>query len=975
MRYVLLILLILLTPLYVLGQQHQWVDSESPLFNKATLTYSPNRATEGATALKVSGAIKQLDQNTLLDNNSLEITLANPLKQPEDWSIYSFVTVDIYMEENPSGLSEAKLTLTNSKGTTSSTSLILGWQLFQWENHQMTFPLKPNAYRYGNLDPEVLKDVVNVSIAFNRYSDEAKSNPYATINFHIDNMKLDGYILWDNFEDPKNNKQKNTKDLNSTVHEYVANGSNITIGLSKQNGAIKYLKDNSTGKIISQGTINDNLWKITFVNENELPKLESQFFDTNNKTYTFYFDEKRGILTYIYKTKNNKTLTLNIAITAISKNEIELKANINNTTNYNIRKVIIAEKLSVNTFDLKEALWPVQEGMILLPAFFKDKRSSKIARPPMFADVIAFKTKEHYLGIYLVQDAQFHKELIPYHPKDTPVFQPSNLCIGGELDKSYMYFEMITYISKGEQWTSPSLRITINKDFQDLAKLYRDSNKFNNSNKYPSLETKVGKNNYQRFKESPIYSVEMYKMVLWLKSKKGESWQTLQNDWLPKLKNKGILHLTHWQYGRDQYKYDFQNHKLEDDHPDALPIWWERYGSEKNLKALLAKGNAQGFTFMPFTNWTVWNKLDPLTNQIPTLTESPMATRKIRGANYPYYEYRGYMIEPWDDEVRQTNDRMFQAYTYTYPHDYMFVDMTGERSCRYILSESGKPTVAAYTQAVINENLRLSKQKPIFTEGVFDRIANSTTGYCQTLKQKFWNNILNHLGDEYVHWAPYPFAASVVHDKVAFYQHNLNHEVWAAKSNALMSYYVLYGYNFLIDLTTHINEDEEVINKLGSIQKLINSRICGEKLDNIAYLSQDKSVAKTSWGSDNQMHVIGNFDYANKKLPYAVKGTDISPNGFYAFDSANTIEGGVFTNKYNEYVLNTGNHTFILEKLKGKIKIHYLEGPGTDLHISVPKGSNKENLSIELTCFNKTTQNISYTMINATTVKCSVLTK
>jgi len=968
MRLLLFILLLLMS-LNGLAQNHQWVDSENPQYNKASLTYSPNRATEGTTALKVSGVIKQLDQNTQLDNNSLEIKLAKPLAQSEDWSKYSFVTVDIYMEENPSGLSEARLTLTNSKGTISSTSLILGWQLFQWENHQMTFPLKPNAYRFGNLDPDVLKDVVNVSIAFNRYSDVSNNDPYKAINFHIDNMKLDGYLLWDNFEAPEISKQNKAKKTDDAVYEYAPDGSNITVGLSKENGGIKYLKDNSTGQKVSQGTLNSNLWKIVFVNENELPVLESKLFNPKNRDYRFSFDRKNGRLVYTYTAKNDQKLTFNVAINAISIDEIELKASIQNNTNYDIRKVILAEKLSIKTSKLREALWPIQEGMILLPTFFKQQRSSIIARPPMFADIMAFKTEKNHLGVYLVQDEQFHKELIPYHPVDEPVFQPSNLCIGGETDNSYMHFEMITYIGKGEQWSSPSLRITINKDFQDLAKLYRDSNGFDNSSTYPSLETKVGKDNYQAFKESPIYSIEMYKMISWLKSKKGESWQTIENDWIPKLKNKGILHLTHWQYGRDQYEFEFENHKLEDDHPDALPIWWERYGSEKSLKKLLAKGKEQGFTFMPFTNWTVWNKENPLTKQIPSLIESPMATRKIRGADYPYYEYRGYMIKPWNDQVRQTNDRMFQNYTYTYPQDYMFVDMTGERSWRYILSDSGKPTAAAYTQAVINENLRLSRQKPIFTEGIFDRIASSTTGYCQTLKQKFWNNILNHLGDEYVHWAPYPFAASIVHDKVAFYQHNLNHEVWAAKSRSLMSYYVVYGYNFLIDLTTHMNEDEAVINKLGSIQKLINSRICGEKLYKIEYLNQDKSVAKTSWGSENRMQVIGNFDYAEKGLPYTIKGTDISPNGFYAFDANKTIEGGIFTNKYNNYALKSGDHTFILEKLQDKIKIHYLEGTGTDIHITVPEESSKENLNIELILPDNSVQNLNYTMVNVTTVK------
>jgi len=580
----------------------------------------------------------------------------------------------------------------------------------------MTFPLKPNAYRYGNLDPEVLKDVVDVSIAFNRYSDYAKKDPYTDIHFHIDNMKLDGHVMWDNFEAPNHKKKKEKK--SSSVIEYNPPGSDLIIGLSEKNGAIEFIKNKVTGRTVSEGNKDGNLWDVTFVNEKEMPSLESSSFYANNDNYNFAFDQPSGKLYYYHKAEDNQKFNLDVEFKATSKNEIEIKTYINNRTNYDIRKVTVAKKLCVETSKVKEALWPIQEGMILLPSFFKEERSSIMARPPMFADLMAFNTEDFYLGTYLIQNESFHRDLIPHHPKDQPVFQPSNLCIGGEGDMSYMHFEMVTYIKKGQKWKSPGIRIVVDKNFKELAEIYRNGNGFDNTDYYPSLKMKVGSDKYQSFKESPIYTVEMYKTIHWDKCKEGESWKTLRESWVPQLINKGILHLTHWQYGRDGNEYEHENHKLEDDHPEALPIWWSRYGSAKEFYRLLKSGKEQGFTFMPFTNWTVWNKIDPLTNRIPPLEEMPMATTKIRGLDYPYYEYRGYMIKPWDDQVRATNDRMLESYTHTYPQDYLFIDMTGERSWRYILSDDGNPSSALYTQSVINENMRMSKKKPLFTEGV-----------------------------------------------------------------------------------------------------------------------------------------------------------------------------------------------------------------------------------------------------------------
>ncbi len=930
------------------SQSHKWVDSGNPDFHRTALEYNPNHATQGETALKVSGELQQIVDSFELINNSLEIKLKDNLKRPEDWSIYDFVTLDIFMEESPAGLSEAMLTLTNSRGESQRTSLILGWQLLQWENYQMTFPLIDSPYISGKIGEHILKDVVNVAITFYRYSDVSHENAYTEINFHIDNLKLGGYNLWDNFEE-SNVLNSNSINDKEDIVIYSPKESNLEIGFSKTNGAISHITNKKTKEVISQGNLEGNLWTMSFNNNIESALLKSKDFSRKNKSANFSYDLKAGSLSYRYDINKEDFITVDIDLSPSSKDEIRLKAQVTNKSNLDIRKLSLVEKLCVKTDELEEALWPMQEGLILLPSFFKENRSSVMHRPPMFADLIAMKTHKSTLGIYLVQDENYHQELIPYHDDSDPVFQPSNLCIGGLSDHAYMHFEMASYITKNEVWTSPSLIISIDKDFQSLATSYRDANGFNHLDKYPSLKDKIGDDQkFEQFKKSPIYSIDMYKVLTWDKAELFDAWNYIANEWLPKLKYKGILHFSHWQLGRSSYDNKYENHMFDDDHPSALSIWWGRYGSEKSFKSLLDIGESNGFTFMPFTNWTIWNKIDVYTGKLPPLEDSPMAVRKIRGTDFPFYQYRGYMVEPWDDAVRAINDKMFETYTSTYPQDYVFVDMTGERPWRYVLSESNKPSAHVYTQAVINENVRLSKAKPIITEGVFDRILNSVSGYGQTFRQRFWNMTIAHLGDEYIHWAPYPLAAFVAHDKVAFYQHNPNSETWSSDSNALLSYFISHGYNLSIDLTVLKYEEEGKIKKMAAMQNLLASRTCGEKLISFKYLTENRTKVKSTWGSTNAFNVVANFDYNNKGETYQYEDSKISPNGFYAYDNKRTVEGGIFRDLYNNEKLSPGDHTLILENSLNEIKVNYLEGNGTDLSLNIPANWNKDDIIIEV---------------------------
>ncbi len=1117
---------------------HSWTKNSVGL-RAAKIGYSNLRNTQGENALHIQTPFDP-DPDDLNDNT---VRIDVMLPEPEDWSGFETVTLDIYMAENPTGLAEAKLYLVNSEGQYSETMLILGWQLFQWENYQMTFPLKGNTHIIAPIPDEILRDVTQVGLALTRFSDTGFGEPYEELNFYLDNMRLDGAAMWDTFDGPKWNwlgrdvgithnqrvghggaslrfvgqttGRPATELVNETsmqavtavvqgeqipsltvkteqiqqlvpgkrgaqlpdgwqtvvweldtpvaatdlvalkfegsetdptyldtlrliptvtepfdlsvvqrgrynrvtwqpplnadlqtatlyarsfvsdiadpvcevefsgermhcdhaiderlgtdylysfdfgadvaqltrtdsIIQFQPQGAQFAIGFNADHGAIEYIYNPLSDAVLSTGNLTGSLWMLKFLEEHDMPELRADQFSRSSKTHRFSVNTFPFQLIYDYE-ENDQDLQLIVEVVALDAQRFDLKARLTNNTGQAIRTVSVPHKLAFETDAIERSLFPIQEGLTLLPAFYEDQRSTMIARPPMFADVLAYEGNTGHLAVHMIQDSRYQSDLLPGHGAEAPLFQPNNIGTGGVGDEGYFQFDMVTYIPDGAQWHAGTMRVSVNRDFREIAHDYRVDNGIDH---YPSLRAKLDPfDAFEMLAQSPILAVEMYKSVEWQKVFLGQGWYSIQTDWLDRIPEPGVLHLTHWQKGRDWYDYDHENHKVEDDHPEALPIWWDRYGNEESFLGLLNALETREFLTMPFTNWSVWNTYDPETLEIPELADTPAATTKLRGTDYPFIEYKGYMVKPWRAEVQDRNTRMFETYTNVYPQDLMFVDMTGERSWRYIRMDDGETISAgAYTQAVINENVRLRAFKPLFTEGVFDQIGNSMTGYAQTLQQKFWNQILAHLGTENTHWVTYPFAADVLHDKVAFYQHDLNLEVWPAEDRAFATYYALTGYNYIIDVTKHLNEDEEQIWAMDAIQKSVNARTFGAPLLEVETLTDNHAIRRTAWGeADNPLEIIANFDVDGQETVYALDGFGIAPDGFLARDASNSVIAGVFEEQFNGQRLSVGTHWLTVEFDERQIEIKHPIGARTTLTLERPAAwGDDDQISAEL---------------------------
>jgi hypothetical protein len=220
---------------------------------------------------------------------------------------------------------------------------------------------------------------------------------------------------------------------------------------------------------------------------------------------------------------------------------------------------------------------------------------------------------------------------------------------------------------------------------------------------------------------------------------------------------------------------------------------------------------------------------------------------------------------------------------------------------------------------------------------VFDRIGNSVTGYAQTLRQKFWNQILTHVGNEYEHWVAYPFAADVLHDKVAFYQHDLNSEVWPGEEMALATYYSLHGYNYMVDVTKHLGEDEETIWALDAMQKSVNARTFGQPLLDVETLSPNHGLQRTTWGpAENPLEITANFDVGQIGQPTSLDGYGIAPDGFMARTAEGDTVAGMFVGQFGGAPLSDGVHWITVEHTPDRIDLRHPSGANTSVRVARP---------------------------------------
>jgi len=719
----------------------------------------------------------------------------------------------------------------------------------------------------------------------------------------------------------------------------VINGGGYNAAFSRDNGALLYVDDTVSNRTVCYGTEAGNLWRTVFMNES-IPELRSSWFSPSNATMGFTMTQSPLSMKYDY-VNGTQSMTLVVAVDSSVTNQLRLKLSVTNRTAEAVRIVDAPYRLNFLATNVNRLAFPMQEGVAFRKDFFLGNHYTFEPRPWLFADFVGLDSQDGLLAFYAIQDSFYNADILPKHATNRPVFQPSNIGAGTSPRNArfgFMEYEMVNYIPPGRPWTSPTLVLqsgggSIRSALAD----YKQANSFNDTNLYPTLKQKMdGFGLFDYFAGSPLMAIECDKAVLWQKAPVGALWSSVRDQWLSQIPRDTVLHFTHWQNGI-----------LEDDHPDSLPLNYNRYGSEDDFKSMLAAAHADGRKIMPFCNWSVWNKAGVVQRDSSgALVPIPEACLKPRGTNAAYYEYFGYMTKPWQDNASVVHSNMMMNYTTNYPMDAMFVDMTCERTWRYTRVDadgngSDESIFTGYTQGVIDQNNFLKKFFPLFTEGVFDRMMGEVSGYCQTMRQKRMMDILAHIGTEFTDWVVFPLAADVAHDHVGFYQHDLNLQVFPI-TKRLLTHYTLMGYCYIVDVASWMNENnaagENWMFICDDFQKSVVAKCYGKPLNKyLAASGNDEKIITTSYGSGTgEVTVVANFRDA---ATYTTNGFSIAPEGFMATAPNGLLIAGVFSNLFNGAALAAGDHFIIVDRTGASaITVKHPVGADTQIRIARPSG-------------------------------------
>ncbi len=699
-------------------------------------------------------------------------------------------------------------------------------------------------------------------------------------------------------------------------------GSQLELAISPGNGAILYIRDTATGKNHSTGSLSNALWQINFADENVLPSLSAADFSPDSESARFSYSAEPPSLNYAWS-QGDQTLSLQIKISSDSSDSVALQATIDNQTGLPIRSVSLPHELGFSQTGLRHALLPLGEGLTLLPSFFAEQRSTGFDRPELFADLLAIESDSGDLAITMLQDSLYQADLITGHNLADPVFQPHRLSYGSTRKDGFMQVDMLALIPSGQTWQSGTLKLHINQNFQQIAQQYTADNQLDQNQTLAEKLAPWG--TFDTLAQSPIYFLDASKAIEWEKAAPGLLWQSVADEWLAELEAPGLIQFYHWQQSADPAS----------GLPGAQPIWTDKYGPEVDLTSLLEALEQNGFMSMPSTDWTVWSD--------PTLRATVPASAtlsSLRGVEFPHASGTdGVLMAPWRPELQSANDDYFELYSTQLPQTFMFAsDAAGEGARYTLLGDGVTGSAAAYTTAALSETGRLSQNTPIFTDAAVDVLAQSVTGFNQSVHSQRMNGDLLHLGEWFQSYSTYPLAAHMVHTQVAFYPDGARTDSWGSANKALFTHYILFGYNQTADLSRHFGETDW-LRTTATYQKAVSQRTFGQPLSAHDRLTNDQTVIETTWGSGNgQISIIANFDPEQTEKTFETpSGYTIAPDGFHAMSLDGDVTAGIYSGTFNKTPLTAGDHWLVVERQPRQISVKQLDGASTPIGVDRPR--------------------------------------
>jgi len=314
---------------------------------------------------------------------------------------------------------------------------------------------------------------------------------------------------------------------------------------------------------------------------------------------------------------------------------------------------------------------------------------------------------------------------------------------------------------------------------------------------------------------------------------------------------------------------DFDAH-----YPDFLAIS-KSMGGADSFRALIAAGHARGDLMSVYTNPTWWHEDTRGVEELGGATKIGVRQPNGELAKQEFSGHTGFIVGLWRPDVQAFVSRQLSAFRDDYKLDMVFQDQYGTRGGDdYAADLPQRPD--AYTEGVAEMAQASAAVLPIASEGVgFDR----TFRYLTATMGFYLNTMTHERKTEYDpnahdgNWQQWPLGTLALHDKVAFYPHNLDSSVDTSEN---LSWALAFGMN--MHGTYDMNSD--ILRGLSYVQRRVGRLAFGVRASGFRYLNPARSLTRTSYV--NGLDVIASHEAEPCTVDTSVGPVTLAPHGFVA---------------------------------------------------------------------------------------------
>ena len=637
--------------------------------------------------------------------------------------------------------------------------------------------------------------------------------------------------------------------------------------LSKTNGGVLALTDKSAGGSLTLGSRNGCLWGASFKFPGPNPAYMGgcSYSASGSNRFTYSWD---GVILNLQYT----SALANATVTIIPSDGpyFDMSLVIQNQFGDSMGQALFPSELLFRIDEVQAGYLPMQlPGVRLNPAFFAGKRSFGTNYPGnfAFADYLALDVSAGRLAIYTVNPAG------PIQPVTLGLMDDSASNPGAF--KSYHAFQ--TAIPSGATYTSPVVRVRVGQSPQETITAYRNENGIAD---YPNVADKLGAN-FDAVARSPLVKTDFARI--------NEPFAAAAKG-LDGLASPALIHpVAYWAPAFDRH------------YPDFLPTD-PRWGSTDDFNAFITAAHARGFFVMPYTNPTWWDPQSPTVQNLPapfTLQDVAALDQNGNPIFESYGPNSGFAASPSAPFVQQRVGQLMSQWRDQVPVDFVFQDQIGARPWKRDYNPAG-PDPVQFSQEWLNLAQTYSSQQ-LMTEDGWDRLAQWEIGFngssmtgatSHDTTQQLWGassngNRVFGMGN----WSPYPLALWLMHDKVLFYQHDLDQGNFVY-TREVLTWNAAFGVMNSFEWP-RADLDPAWRDLAFKFQRTVAYRTAGRLLSDFIYLVPDVTLSRFG-----DITIVANWNPGN---PYVVDDYTISPSGCLVRDSDGSLLAGVLSD-------DTGDH-------------------------------------------------------------------